>query len=81
MVDRIRRVAGYDLYFYNSTMEHGIPSVWAIAKNKKIQGSKPYLCSMVQTPDPIRAVKSTIFELAGMMFRDDEKLETKQTEV
>lgn len=34
MVDRIREVQGYDVYFYNSTMEHGIPSVWAVAKTE-----------------------------------------------
>ena len=77
MVDRIQKVAGYDLYFYNSTMEHGIPSVWAIAKNKRSKGVN-LICAAGANPDPIRAVKSTIFELAGMMFRDDEKLETNR---
>ncbi|OCA84073.1 bacteriocin biosynthesis protein SagD [Bacillus sp. FJAT-27225] len=77
MVDRIQDVAGYDLYCYNSTMEHGIPSVWAIAKNKRSNGVN-IICAAGANPDPIRAVKSTIFELAGMMFRDDEKLETNR---
>ena len=77
MVDRIQKVAGYDLYFYNSTMEHGIPSVWAIAKNKRSKGVN-LICAAGANPDPIKAVKSTIFELAGMMFRDDEKLETNR---
>ncbi|RHW43417.1 bacteriocin biosynthesis protein SagD [Neobacillus notoginsengisoli] len=77
MVDRIQDVAGYDLYFYNSTMEHGIPSVWAIAKNKRSNGVN-IICAAGANPDPIKAVKSTIFELAGMMFRDDEKLETNR---
>ena len=35
MIDRARAAAGYDIYLYNSTMEHGIPSVWAMAKNRK----------------------------------------------
>ena len=74
MVDRIREVAGYDLYFYNSTMEHGIPSVWAVAKNRRSKGVN-LICAAGANPDPVKAVKSTIFELAGMMFRDDEKLE------
>ncbi|WP_409274892.1 TOMM precursor leader peptide-binding protein [Neobacillus sp. SCS-31] len=77
MVDRIQEVAGYDLYFYNSTMEHGIPSVWAIAKNKRSHGVN-IICAAGANPDPIRAVKSAIFELAGMMFRDDEKLEANR---
>lgn len=74
MVDRIREVAGYDLYFYNSTMEHGIPSVWAVAKNRKSKGVN-LICAAGANPDPVRAVKSAIYELAGMMYRHDEKLE------
>lgn len=74
MVHRIGEVAGYDLHFYNSTMEHGIPSVWAIAKNRRSKGVN-LICAAGANPDPIRAVKSTIYELAGMMFRHDEKLE------
>ncbi|MFJ5623998.1 TOMM precursor leader peptide-binding protein [Peribacillus loiseleuriae] len=74
MVNRIREVAGYDLHFYNSTMEHEIPSVWAVAKNKKSKGVN-LICAAGANPDPVRAVKSAIYELAGMMFRDDEKLE------
>ncbi|MCE7792606.1 TOMM precursor leader peptide-binding protein [Salipaludibacillus sp. CUR1] len=74
MVDRLTEVTGYELYFYNSTMEHGIPSVWAIAKNKRSKGVN-IICAGGANPDPVSAVKSSIYELAGMMFRDDEKLE------
>ncbi|WP_379968269.1 TOMM precursor leader peptide-binding protein [Ectobacillus sp. sgz5001026] len=74
MVDRVREVAGYDLYFYNSTMEHEIPSVWAIAKNRRSTGVN-LICAAGANPDPVRAVKSAIYELAGMMYRHDEKLE------
>lgn len=74
MVYRIGEVAGYDLHFFNSTMEHEIPSVWAVAKNKRSKGVN-LICAAGANPDPIRAVKSTIYELAGMMFRHDEKLE------
>ncbi|MHC0037995.1 TOMM precursor leader peptide-binding protein [Pseudoneobacillus sp. C159] len=77
MVDRIHEVAGHDLYFYNSTMEHGIPSVWAVSKNRSSNGVN-LICAAGANPDPVKAVKSTIFELAGMMFRDDEKLETNR---
>lgn len=74
MVDRLREVAGYDLHFYNSTMEHEIPSVWAVAKNRRSKGVN-LICAAGANPDPVRAVKSAIYELAGMMFRHDEKLE------
>ncbi|RST72271.1 bacteriocin biosynthesis protein SagD [Siminovitchia acidinfaciens] len=74
MVDRVREVAGYDLHFYNSTMEHGIPSVWGVAKNRRSKGLN-LICAAGANPDPVRAVKSTIYELAGMMSRHGEKLE------
>lgn len=77
MVDRMLKVTGYDLYFYNSTMEHEIPSVWALAKNKRSKGVN-MICAAGVNPDPVKAVKSTIYELAGMMFRDDEKLESNR---
>jgi ribosomal protein S12 methylthiotransferase accessory factor len=79
MVDRVRVVAGYDMYFFNSTMEHGIPSVWAVAKNRKQVGMN-LICAAGAHPDPIRAVKSTIHELAGMMLTLDEKFEANRQE-
>ncbi|QNG60768.1 TOMM precursor leader peptide-binding protein [Bacillus sp. PAMC26568] len=77
MIDRVRSVGGYDLHFYNSTMEHGIPSVWALAKNRKQKGLN-IICAAGAHLDPVRAVKSTIHELAAMMLTLDEKLETNQ---
>ncbi|GIN94807.1 hypothetical protein J6TS1_06770 [Siminovitchia terrae] len=74
MVDRVREVAGYDLHLYNSTMEHGITSVWGVAKNRRSKGLN-LICAAGANPDPVRAVKSTIYELAGMMSRHDKKLE------
>ncbi|GHI00462.1 TOMM precursor leader peptide-binding protein [Neobacillus kokaensis] len=74
MVDRLRDVAGYDVYLYNSTMEHEIPSVWAVAKNRESKGVN-LICAAGANPDPVRAVKSSIFELAGMMVRHDKLLE------
>jgi ribosomal protein S12 methylthiotransferase accessory factor len=73
MVDRIREVAGYDVYFYNSTMEHEIPSVWGVAKNRSSKGLN-LICAAGANPDPVKAVKSALFELAGMMHHHDEKL-------
>ncbi|WP_138495294.1 TOMM precursor leader peptide-binding protein [Paenibacillus pinistramenti] len=68
MLERVRSVAGYDVHIYNSTMEHGIPSVWAIARNKQA-GQANLLCSAGAHPDPVRAAKSALFELAGAIPR------------
>ena len=79
MVERMRAVAGYDLYLYNSTMEHGIPSIWVMAKNRKEKGLN-LICAAGAHLDPVRAVKGAIHELAGMMLNLDEKLEMNKKE-
>jgi ribosomal protein S12 methylthiotransferase accessory factor len=79
MIERMRTVGGYDLYLYNSTMEHGIPSVLAIAKNRKQKGLNLILAAGAHL-DPVRAVKTAVHELAGMMLTLDEKFEANQEE-
>ncbi len=77
MVERLQAVAGYDVYLFNSTMEHGIPSVWSIAKSRKQKGVN-LICAAGAHPDPIRAAKSSIHELAGMLLTLDEKFEANR---
>ncbi|UQZ81072.1 YcaO-like family protein [Paenibacillus konkukensis] len=36
MIERVRAVTGYEVLLYNTTMENGIPSIWAIAKGERI---------------------------------------------
>jgi len=79
MIERMRTVAEYDLYLYNSTMENGIPSIFAIAKNRKDKGMN-LICAAGSHLDPVRAVKTAVHELAGMMLSLDEKLEANQEE-
>jgi ribosomal protein S12 methylthiotransferase accessory factor len=64
MIQRLRAVAGYDLHLFNSTMENGIPSVWAIATNLKDHGLQ-HSCTAGAHVDPLRAVKGAIQEIAG----------------
>jgi ribosomal protein S12 methylthiotransferase accessory factor len=80
MIERVRAVAGYDLQFYNSTMENGIPSILAIAKNRKQKGLN-LICAAGAHLDPLKAVKSAIHELAAMMMTLDEKFEENQEEL
>ncbi len=79
MIERMKAVGGYDLYVYNSTMEHGIPSIVALAKNRKQKGLN-LICAAGAHLDPVRAVKTAVHELAGMMLTLDEKLETNKDE-
>jgi len=64
MVDRLRHVSGYELLLFNTTMETGIPSVWAIAKNRGSTGAN-LLCAGGAHPDPLQAAKSAVMEVAG----------------
>jgi ribosomal protein S12 methylthiotransferase accessory factor len=77
MIERVRAIAGYDLYLFNATMEHGIPSVWTIAKNRKQKGVN-LICAAGAHPDPIRAVKGSIHEVASMLMRLDHKFESNR---
>lgn len=79
MDERLRAVAGYDLYFFNATMENGIPTVWGLAKNRKQTGLN-LICVAGAHPDPVRAVKGAVHELADMMLTRDEEFEAGQEE-
>ncbi|MDB4866102.1 MAG: bacteriocin biosynthesis protein SagD [Cohnella sp.] len=78
MLDRLRSVAGYEVLLFNSTMEHGIPSIWSIAKNRTGKGLN-LICAAGAHPDPIRAFKSSVHELAGMLLSQNEKFEQHKT--
>ncbi|NGQ93611.1 TOMM precursor leader peptide-binding protein [Brevibacillus sp. SYP-B805] len=79
MLERLQAVAGFEVYLFNATMEHGIPSVWTLAKNRKQQGVN-LICAAGAHPDPIRAVKSSIHEVASMLLTLDGKLEAHREE-
>jgi ribosomal protein S12 methylthiotransferase accessory factor len=79
MVDRLQVIAGYDLYLFNTTMENGIPSIWAIAKNKGNTGAN-LICAGGAHLDPIRAAKSAILEVAGNMIFLGEMLKENKEE-
>ncbi|AZB41818.1 bacteriocin biosynthesis protein SagD [Bacillus sp. FJAT-42376] len=74
MLDRMEFVSGYELHLFRSTMEHGIPSIWTVVKNRNDSGMN-VMCAAGAHLDPVKAVKSAVFELAGMMGGLGEKLE------
>lgn len=74
MVERLRDVTQYDVHLFDSTMEHGIPSVWVLAKNRTENGVN-MICAAGAHPDPVRAAKGAIHEIAGMLLAFNEKLE------
>ncbi|MFJ8530218.1 TOMM precursor leader peptide-binding protein [Bacillus sp. NPDC094106] len=77
MIERMHTITGYDLHVFDATMEHGIPSIWAIAKNTKQDGMN-LVCAGGAHMEPLRAIKNAIHELAGMLLIMDENLETNR---
>ncbi|OXM83010.1 TOMM precursor leader peptide-binding protein [Paenibacillus rigui] len=77
VVDRLRAIAGFDVLLFNATMENGIPSIWAIAKNRKPNGLN-LICAAGAHPDPVRAAKGAVHELSGMMLTLDQKFEANR---
>ncbi|TJY43941.1 TOMM precursor leader peptide-binding protein [Cohnella pontilimi] len=74
MCGRLRAVAGYEVLLFDATMEHGIPSVWSFAKNVTGKGLN-LICAAGAHPDPVRAAKSSVHELAGMLLTQNRKFE------
>ncbi|MFY4776539.1 TOMM precursor leader peptide-binding protein [Metabacillus sp. RGM 3146] len=77
MLDRLNAAAGYDLYLYQSTMEHGIPSIWTLMKNTRDKGLH-LTCAAGAHLDPVKAVKGAVFELAGMLGMQEARLEANK---
>lgn len=79
MLERLRSVAGYDIFLFNATMENGIPSVWTIGKNRKQKGVN-LICAGGAHPDPVRAVKGSLHEVSSMLLTLDDKFEANREE-
>jgi ribosomal protein S12 methylthiotransferase accessory factor len=77
MIHRFEELTGYQLYFYNITMENRIPSVWVMAKNRRPGGAN-LVCAAGAHLDPIRAVKSALHELTGTVLTLDERYEASR---
>jgi ribosomal protein S12 methylthiotransferase accessory factor len=74
MIERMRAVCGFEVLMFNATMEHGIPAIWSMAINKRGHGIN-LICAAGAHPDPVRAAKSSIHELAAMVFSQNERYE------
>jgi ribosomal protein S12 methylthiotransferase accessory factor len=79
MIERLQTIEGYEVHLFNVTMESGIPSIWAIAKNKGETGAN-LICAGGAHVDPIRAAKSAIHELAGNIIFLGEMLNKNRKE-
>jgi len=66
MMERIRAVYGYDLLFYNITMENEIPGILTIAKNR-LKSGVHLLCGAGAHLNPVKAAKSAIHEISAIL--------------
>ncbi|WP_276357943.1 TOMM precursor leader peptide-binding protein [Cohnella caldifontis] len=80
MAERLIAVAGYELNLFNATTENGIPSIWALAKNKRRTGAN-LICAAGASLDPVRAAKSAVYELAGFTRFLSEQAEARREEI
>lgn len=74
MIERLKITAGFDVLLFNATMEHGIPAIWAMGLNTRGHGVN-LICAAGAHPDPVRAAKSAIHELAAMVFSLNDRFE------
>lgn len=79
MTDRLEAVTGYRVFLYNTTMEHGIPSIWAVAKGGTGQ-SVGLVCAAGAHLNPVQAAKSALQELAGNISMAEERWKRRGTE-
>lgn len=77
MIQRLQTVTGFHMHLFNSTTENGIPSIFVIAKNTKQKGIN-LICGAAAHLDPVKAAKSSVQELAGMLLTTDNKIETNR---
>lgn len=68
MIDRLRATTGYDVHLFDTTTEHGIPSVWAMVVHPESNAETPKVfCAAASGFDPERAVANALLELAPMV--------------
>jgi ribosomal protein S12 methylthiotransferase accessory factor len=67
MAERLEWRTGYELRAFNTTMEHGIPSVWVMALHPADPGQPKTLSAAGSSFDPARAVINALHEVAPMV--------------
>jgi ribosomal protein S12 methylthiotransferase accessory factor len=69
MAERLEWETGYELRAFNTTMEHGIPSVWLMAVHPAGDPARPKALSAAGSSfDPARAVINALHEVAPLLL-------------
>lgn len=80
MLDKLKAVAGYEVHLFDMTTENRIPGILALAKSEA-PGTMRLICAAAAHPDPVRAAKSAIHELAGLIGVLNEQLAERLDEL
>ncbi|MEU6410850.1 TOMM precursor leader peptide-binding protein [Microbispora sp. NPDC046933] len=73
VVESIESATGYEIEIFNTTLEHGIPSFWAMAVDRRDRPGLPKaLCAAGAHLNPEKAVRSALMELAPLLSRPPE---------
>ncbi|WP_246061953.1 TOMM precursor leader peptide-binding protein [Paenibacillus oralis] len=80
MIERFKAVAGYEVYLFDITMENRIPVILALAKSIK-PGKMNLICAAGSHLDPVKAAKSAVHELGGLVVALNEKFAERQDEL
>lgn len=79
MIHRLEAVTGYRVFLFNTTMENGIPSIWALAKGGS-EHNVNLVCAAGAHLDPVRAAKSALHELAGIIPMAEQRWRERSSE-
>ncbi|WP_248925999.1 TOMM precursor leader peptide-binding protein [Paenibacillus hamazuiensis] len=80
MIERLKAVAGYEVRLFNITTENRIPVILALAKSGE-PGKMNLICAAGSHLDPVRAAKSAIHELSGLIGMLNERFEERRDEL
>ncbi|MEC3895045.1 MULTISPECIES: TOMM precursor leader peptide-binding protein [Nocardiopsis] len=80
LLERIERQTGYTVHAWDTTTEHGIPSVWiGVVDEGEREGRARFLCASASHFDMESAVSAGLLELAPIIAQhEDEDEETQE---
>ncbi len=79
LLERIQRLTGYTAHAWDTTTEHGIPSVWVgVVDEKERDGYARFLCAAASHFDMEDAVAAGLLELAPIIAQHQDEPEDVQ---
>lgn len=80
MIARFENLTGYKISLFDMTLDSGIPSVWAVARNSKNEGLN-ILCSAGCHLNREKAIENSLHELCGILIAMQGKFEKRKDEL